>query len=227
MTRFWNATVAVCAVLALAGCGKKPASDPSATAAPAATPAAVPMVEVTAKSLNLRANPSTTGAVLASLKQGEQVSAPQPEANGWQYVETSSGAKGYVSSQYVRPVAGSAPPAAAPAATPAPAPAATPAPAAEPAANKEGAKPPPAGSTLAKVTNGMTEAQVIAILGEPTSQQNYVTGKAFIPMYYGTDTSRLDYRYKGVGIVVFSRNQYSGGTKVIRVDYDPSEDGYP
>ena len=73
----------------------------------------------------------------------------------------------------------------------------------------------------------MTEAQVIEILGAPTSQQNYVTGKAFIPMYYGTDTSRLDYRYKGVGLVVFSRNQYSGGTKVIRVDADPNEDGFP
>jgi hypothetical protein len=125
-----------------------------------------------------------------------------------------------VSSQYVRAVAGAATAPASPAATPAPA--ATP-----PPAQKEAARPPAPGTPLARVTMGMTEAQVIEILGAPTSQQNYVTGKAFIPMYYGTDTSRLDYRYKGVGIVVFSRNQYSGGTKVIRVDADPSEDGLP
>jgi hypothetical protein len=54
-----------------------------------------------------------------------------------------------------------------------------------------------------------------------------MTGKAWIPFYYGPDVGRLDYRYKGVGIVVFSRSRYSGGTKVIRVDYDPSEDGNP
>jgi uncharacterized protein YgiM (DUF1202 family) len=54
------------------------------------------MVEITAKSLNLRATASATGAVVGSLKQGEQVSAPQP-ASGGGYVETSTGAKGYVS----------------------------------------------------------------------------------------------------------------------------------
>jgi hypothetical protein len=217
MTRFSSLVLLVCAGLALGGCAKK---QPAAAAPAAAPAAAIPMVEVTAKSLNLRATASTTGAVVASLKQGEQVSAPQPASDGWQYVETSTGATGYVASQYVRPVAGAAPAAAAPAATPAPA--AKPAP-----AQKEAARPPTPGTPLARVTMGMTEAQVIEILGAPTSQQNYVTGKAFIPMYYGTDTSRLDYRYKGVGLVVFSRNQYSGGTKVIRVDADPSEDGLP
>ncbi len=211
----------VCVGLAFAGCAKKQPADSSAAAPAAAAPAAVPMVEITAKSLNLRATASPTGAVVGSLKQGEQVSAPQPASGGWQYVETSTGAKGYVSAQFVRPVAGAAPAAAAPAA--APAPAATPAPAKQEAS----ARPPTPGTPLARVTAGMTEAQVIEILGAPTSQQNYVTGKAFIPMYYGTDTSRMDYRYKGVGIVVFSRNRYSGGTKVIKVDADPNEDGLP
>lgn len=211
----------LCAGLALAGCaGKKQSADASGAAAPAAA-AAIPVVEVTAKSLNLRADASTTGAVVASLKQGEQLSAPQPASGGWLYVETSTGAKGYVASQYVRPVASAAQAPASPAAA-TQAPAATPTP-----AQKETARPPAPGTPLARVAMGMTEAQVIEILGAPTSQQSYVTGKAFIPMYYGTDTSRLDYRYKGVGIVVFSRNQYSGGTKVIRVDADPSEDGLP
>ncbi len=223
MTRFSRSVVVLCAALALVGCAKKrPADASGATAPAAAAAAAIPMVEVTAKSLNLRATASPTGAVVGSLKQGEQVSAPQPASDGWQYVETSTGAKGYVAAQFVRSVASAAPAAAAPAATQAPA--ATPAPAPE---KKETARPATPGTPLARVTTGMTEAQVIEILGAPTSQHSYVTGKAFIPMYYGTDTSRMDYRYKGVGIVVFSRNRYSGGTKVIRVDADPNEDGFP
>ncbi len=223
MTRLSSFALVLCTVFALAGCAKRQPADASGAAAPAAAPAAViPVAEVTAKSLNLRASASPTGAVVGSLRQGEQVNVPQPASGGWQYVETSTGAKGYVSAQFVRPVASAAPAAAAPAA--AQTPAATPAPA---PANNETARPPTPGTPLARVATGMTEAQVIEILGAPTSQQNYVTGKAFIPMYYGTDTSRMDYRYKGVGIVVFSRNQYSGGTKVIRVDADPNEDGFP
>jgi hypothetical protein len=190
------------------------------------------MIEVNANSLNVRATPDPKGAVLGSLKRGQRAKAPQPAAGGWIYVETDAGAKGYVAAQYVTPVAETA--TAAPAAAAAPsstAPAAKPAETAPaegaPTALEETAKKPIPGTKLATITAGMSEAQVIAILGAPTSQQNYVTGKAFIPMYYGPDTSRLDYRYKGVGIVVFTRNRYSGGTEVIRVDHDPSEDGLP
>jgi hypothetical protein len=95
---------------------------------------------------------------------------------------------------------------------------------AEPAAPRGVA--PPAGSPLAQVQLGMNDGEVRRIMGEPTSQNAYITGKSFIPYYYGTDTSRTDYKYKGIGRVVFSRNQYSGNLKVIRIDYDPSEQGY-
>jgi hypothetical protein len=196
----------------LGGCATKE----SAPAAPAAAPAAqasVQVVEVTAASLNVRAAPSPTGAVLGSIKRGERARAPQPEANGWLYVETDSGLSGHVASQYVRTVEGAAAPAAAPA---------TAASSSAPAARA-----PAPGSKLSQVAVGMSEAQVIEILGPPTSQQNYVTGKAWIPWYYGPDTSRLDYRYKGVGLISFSRNRYSGEAKVARVDADPNEDGLP
>ena len=83
---------------------------------------------------------------------------------------------------------------------------------------------PPAGSKLAKVTSGMTEAQVREITGAPTSETTYMTGKAFIPFYFGP-THQTDYKYKGEGRIVFARNRWSGAGKVIRVDYDPSEDG--
>jgi hypothetical protein len=82
---------------------------------------------------------------------------------------------------------------------------------------------PPASSPLAKVKLGMNEYQVRKVLGDPDNANSYVTGKSWIPFYYGTDTSRMDWMYKGMGRVVFSRNQYSGTLKVIRIDYNPNE----
>lgn len=219
MTHRQVAAVLLFTGVALAACaGSKP---PSATPA-AATPALE--AEVTANSLNVRESASGTAAIVGSVKRGDRVFAPDGEANGWVYIETDGGLTGYVSAQYVRILEGQ--PAAQPAAATA---------AAEPAAKQseaakakaaEGVRP-PAGTKLARITDGMSEGEVIAILGEPTSRQDYMTGKAWIPYYYGSDVSRLDYRYKGTGIVVFGRNRYSGKTRVIRVDYDPNEDGYP
>jgi outer membrane protein assembly factor BamE (lipoprotein component of BamABCDE complex) len=84
---------------------------------------------------------------------------------------------------------------------------------------------PPAGSKLARVQKGMSPGEVTAILGEPTSTSTYQTGMAWVPFYYGSDTMRTDYKYKGVGRVVFGHNRWSGAMKVTRIDYDPSEDG--
>ncbi len=84
---------------------------------------------------------------------------------------------------------------------------------------------PPAGHKLAKVAVGMTPAQVKEILGEPTNQTTYMTGKAWIPWYFGP-THQTDFKYKGVGRVVFVNNRWSGQIQsVTRVDYDPAEDG--
>lgn len=85
--------------------------------------------------------------------------------------------------------------------------------------------PPPAGSLLSKVQVGMTETDVRKAAGEPTAANAYITGKQFIPWYFGPDTTRSDWKYAGQGRVVFSRNQYTGELKVIRVDYDPNETG--
>jgi len=85
--------------------------------------------------------------------------------------------------------------------------------------------PPPAGSKLAKVAIGMNDVDVRKIMGEPDSSNAYMTGKAWIPFYYGPDASRSDWIYTGQGRVVYSRNRYSGGLKVIRVIYNPDETG--
>jgi hypothetical protein len=114
--------------------------------------------------------------------------------------------------------------AAAPAQQPAPAQKA-PAPQAAPAKPPKGV-PAPAGSKLSKVTKDMSPDQVREIMGAPTSEHSYVTAKKFIPYYYGADAgNNTEWKYKGVGRVVFGVNKYTGTTRVIRIDSDPAEDG--
>jgi hypothetical protein len=103
----------------------------------------------------------------------------------------------------------------------------SPSPEPERAAAQPKSPPPPASSPLAKVHEGMTEPQVAAILGVPDDSKAYITGKAFIPFYYGADVSRFACYYRGKGRVIFAGgNQWGAGRgKVERVEYDPSEDG--
>lgn len=90
------------------------------------------------------------------------------------------------------------------------------------------ATPPPAGSPLAQVQVGMRPEEVQKILGAPSSIKPYITGKAFIPFYFGPDQTRTAYYYKGVGRVVFSGDgAFSTNSRVQRVEYDPSDPGYP
>ncbi len=102
------------------------------------------------------------------------------------------------------------------------------APAAEGKAAADAPKPPPADSKLAKVTKGMAMSEVVTILGEPTDRHQYVTGKAFIPWYFGDDASRVEWHYRGLGRVVLTGGGAfgQGGGIVEWVDYDPSETGY-
>ena len=85
--------------------------------------------------------------------------------------------------------------------------------------------PAPAGSKLAQVTVGMKPEQVKEIMGEPANQTTYMTGKMWIPWYFGP-THQTDWKYKDVGRVVFVNNRWSGQIQsVARIDYDPGEDG--
>lgn len=83
---------------------------------------------------------------------------------------------------------------------------------------------PPAGSPMAKVQMNMSPQQVTEILGAPTGQKNYPSGKAFNPFNYGNDSGqRMEYDYTGVGRVVFALPKWGGVPKVVRVDYDPAQ----
>ena len=84
---------------------------------------------------------------------------------------------------------------------------------------------PPANSKLAKVRVGMKPEQVKEIMGDPTSESTYMTGKMWIPFYFGP-THQTDWKYKGLGRVVFVNNRWSGAIQsVTRIDYDPAEPG--
>jgi len=69
----------------------------------------------------------------------------------------------------------------------------------------------------------MNDTEVRNIMGDASNANMYMTGKAFIPFYYGPDTHRTDWMYNGKGRVVFSRNRWSGALKVINVIYNPAE----
>ena len=88
--------------------------------------------------------------------------------------------------------------------------------------------PPPPKSKMAQITPDMRESQVMKIMGPPDDSKAYVTGKAFIPDYFGPDTTRFAAYWTGQGRVIFmGGNAWGGGRgKVVRVEYDPSEDGY-
>ncbi len=80
----------------------------------------------------------------------------------------------------------------------------------------------PANSKLAKIKPGMSDLDVRNKLGAPDYQRAHQTGKAWIPYYYGSDTHRMEWMYKGLGKVVFNQNRWSGALKVRHAVYDPS-----
>jgi hypothetical protein len=72
----------------------------------------------------------------------------------------------------------------------------------------------------------MSVRDVETLLGPPNDESAYVTGKAFIPFYFGPDRTRRAYFYRGLGRVVFAGSGGFGASwHVERVEYDPNEPG--
>lgn len=63
---------------------------------------------------------------------------------------------------------------------------------------------PAAGSAFRKLKIGMPLQQVTGLIGQPSDQGAYITGKAFIPFYYGSDKSRWEAVYRNQGRLIFS-----------------------
>ena len=63
---------------------------------------------------------------------------------------------------------------------------------------------PAPGSKFAGLKIGMSSQQVISLLGQPNDAGSHVTGKAFIPFYFGADRARYETVYKGHGRLIFA-----------------------
>jgi len=59
-------------------------------------------------------------------------------------------------------------------------------------------------SKFTQLKIGMSMKQVTDILGQPTDQGAYVTGKAWIPFYFGSDRHRYELVYKSQGRLIFA-----------------------
>ncbi len=83
-------------------------------------------------------------------------------------------------------------------------------------------------SSLTKIKKGMTLKEVNSLIGYPTSTTSHLTGKTFIPFYYGGDSARRINLYKGKGKIIFTHTSgFSRTWRVKKVIIDPKETGYP
>ena len=92
-------------------------------------------------------------------------------------------------------------------------------------------KKPKSGKKLAisKIKEGMSMQEVYELAGEPSATYSHQTGKAWIPFNFGArDVARTVALYKGQGRVVFSLvSAYSGVYRVVEIELNPDESGYP
>lgn len=88
-------------------------------------------------------------------------------------------------------------------------------------------KPAP-GSKFTKLKIGMPMKEVTDLIGQPTDQGAYVTGKAWIPFYFGSDRHRYEMIYKGQGRLIFAGGSMGDFTSghLIWIIHFAGEGGY-
>ena len=77
-------------------------------------------------------------------------------------------------------------------------------------------KPAPNGK-FAKLEIGMSMKEVTDLIGQPSDSGAYITGKAWIPFYLGSDRHRYEFVYKDQGRLIFaggSIGNFSGGNLI-------------
>lgn len=83
-------------------------------------------------------------------------------------------------------------------------------------------------SKFNKLQIGMSMKQVVDLAGQPTDQGAYMTGKAWIPFYFGSDRHRYEMVYKSQGRLIFaggSLGDFTGGN-LIWIIHNANESGY-
>ncbi len=88
-------------------------------------------------------------------------------------------------------------------------------------------KPAP-GSRFGQLKIGMSAAQVLSLLGQPSDQGTHMTGKAWIPFYFGSDRYRYEVVYKGQGRLLFASSAgfgWDANTHLIWIIHSANEQG--
>ena len=87
-------------------------------------------------------------------------------------------------------------------------------------------KPAP-GSKFTRLQIGMSAKQAMDIVGQPTDQGAYVTGKAWIPFYFGSDRYRYEMAYKGQGRLIFAGSSgFDSNAHLIWIIHAANDTGY-
>ena len=83
-------------------------------------------------------------------------------------------------------------------------------------------------SKFTRLKIGMSAKQVTDLIGQPTDQGAYVTGKAWIPFYFGGDRHRYEMVYKGQGRLIFAGGGLGDltGANLIWIIHNANESGY-
>ena len=81
-------------------------------------------------------------------------------------------------------------------------------------------------SKFTQLKIGMSMKQVTDLIGEPTDQGAYVTGKAFIPFFFGSDRYRHELAYKGQGRLVFAGESMGTNSHLIWIIHNANDSGY-
>ncbi|MCB1928425.1 MAG: hypothetical protein KDH17_10355 [Rhodocyclaceae bacterium] len=88
-------------------------------------------------------------------------------------------------------------------------------------------KPAP-GTKFTRLKIGMPMKQVTDLIGQPSDQGAYMTGKAWIPFYFGSDRHRYELVYKNQGRLIFaggSIGDYTSG-HLIWIIHNRNEPAY-
>ncbi len=85
---------------------------------------------------------------------------------------------------------------------------------------------PARGSKFAKLEIGMSSAAVVMLIGVPDDQISHITGKAFIPFYFGSGTAEMEYFYAHSGRLTFDNEGVSSsGYTLIRIENNQHAEG--
>jgi hypothetical protein len=81
-------------------------------------------------------------------------------------------------------------------------------------------------SKFTRLQIGMPMKQVTDLIGPPTDQGAYVTGKAFIPFFFGSDRYRHELAYKGQGRLVFAGEAMGTNAHLVWIIHNANDSGY-